>query len=683
MQPSTPRKLVFDIETDGLLDELTTIHSLCIQDVTTGETWSCADQPGYTPIASGVQLLEEAEWICGHNVIRFDVPAIQKIYPSFRPRKVLDTMLMGQLFQADISVDDARKVRRGTLPKNLLGSYSLEAYGHRLGLWKGDYAKVYADRLIADGWAKEAAKKEVWRLWNKEMQDYCEQDVAVTKRLLDFLRRLWTGNGTPWKHSDESVLMEHRVAEILSRQERWGFRFNVKKAEALYARLLKERLRLEEELKSTFKPWWASAGVVTVSKTRRLKRKDLPPVGLRYKRNGDPEPIYALEIYEEGARYTKLIRKEFNPSSGKQIEDRLRTLFGWEPTEFTPDGSAKTDEETLSALPWPEAKLLVRYLMVAKRIGQLAEGRNAWLKKERNGRIHGRVKTTGAVTRRMTHSDPNVAQVPSGRAEFGHECRELFEASEGFVLVGCDADALELRCLAGYMAPFDGGAYIETVLSGDKALGTDMHSVNARALGLDPKGTYHVGGQEQTGRDIAKTWFYAFIYGAGDEKLGTILGTQGNKKAVQAAGKKSREAFLKGLPALGKLVQAISDTVWGNPRRGIEGKGFLYGLDKGKIAVRHKHAALNTLLQSAGAIIMKKALVILDDDLQGLGMVPGEDYEFVANVHDELQMDVLPQHVEAVKRLAEDAIRKAGEVLSFKCPLAGNADAGANWSETH
>ena len=506
--PDDKRKLVFDIETDGLLAELTKIHSLCIADVTTGETWSFADQPGYSPIATGIQMLADAEWICGHNVISFDVCAIQKIFPWFKPQRVYDTMLMGQLFQADISVDDARKVKRGTLPKNLLGSYSLEAYGYRLGLWKGDYAKVYAEELVASGaFTKEEAKSEVWRVWNKAMQDYCEQDVAVTKRLLDFLRRLWTGNGTPWKHSDESVSLEHRVAEILSRQERWGFRFNIKKAEALYATLLKERLRLEEELKQTFKPWWQPGDPVVIPRTRRVKRKDLPPIGQKLKRNGDIELLYPVELWEEGSKYTPITLKEFNPSSGKQIENRLKALFGWVPTEFTPSGEAKTDEETLSGLDYPEAKLLVRYLMVAKRIGQLAEGRQAWLKQVRNGRIHGRVKTAGAVTRRMTHSNPNVAQVPSSRAEFGHECRELFEASEGFVLVGCDADALELRCLAGYMAAFDGGAYIETVLSGDKSLGTDMHSVNARALGLDPKAMYVAGGQEQTGRDIAKTWF--------------------------------------------------------------------------------------------------------------------------------------------------------------------------------
>ncbi len=244
-------------------------------------------------------------------------------------------------------------------------------------------------------------------------------------------------------------------------------------------------------------------------------------------------------------------------------------------------------------------------MTVAKRIGQLAEGNQAWLKKEKNGRIHGTVVTLGAVTRRMTHNNPNLAQVPKVGKPHGAECRELFTSTAGWVLVGCDADALELRCLAGYMAAYDDGAYIETVLSGDKANGTDMHSVNCRALGMDPKQKYPVGGDMQSGRDIAKTWFYAFIYGAGDYKLGAIMGVMSSPKATIAAGKKSRADFLAGLPALGKLTQAVVDRAFGvkDKKTGKWKKpprGFLLGLDGGKIKVRHRHAALNTLLQTPG-----------------------------------------------------------------------------------
>lgn len=677
---SEKRKLVFDIETNGLLDQLDTIHSLCIGDFITGETWSFCDQPGYEPIACGVKMLEDAEWVCGHNIINFDLPAIKKVYPDFKePEKVYDTIVMARMFFPDIKGPDTPLVANGTLPRKLMGSYSLEAFGYRLGLWKGDYSDKMKEQGI-----------DPWAFWNKDMQDYCELDVAVTLRLMRNLRREWTGGPSTKKingqqvqvqrfpHSDASVDLEMQVARIVSRQERWGFSFDVKAAEKLYVDLLAERDRLEAELKKTFKPWWASGGLVHVKKTRRVSRKDLPPIAQRTKRNGTVELIYPKEIYEEGSVYTKLERREFNPNSGHHITDRLKALFGWEPQEFTDSGQAKTDETTLSGLPWPEVQLLTEYMTIAKRIGQVAEGRNAWLKKERNGRIHGSVKTTGAVTRRMTHSDPNVAQVPKVGKPWGKECRACFKATPGFVLVGCDADALELRCLAGYLAPFDGGVYIDTVLKGDKSLGTDMHSVNCRALGMDPKGLYTVGAFELSGRDIAKTFYYAWAYGGGDYKLGTVLGATGTDREISARGSKARADFLRGLPALGKLIDAVNKRAFGK-----NGRGFLYGLDGGKIRTRHKHAALNTLLQSAGAIIMKKALVILDSTLQGHGLVPGKDYEFTGNVHDEWIIDARPECAELVRVTAEESIKAAGEVLNFACPLQGQGEVGNTWGDVH
>lgn len=299
--------------------------------------------------------------------------------------------------------------------------------------------------------------------------------------------------------------------------------------------------------------------------------------------------------------------------------------------------------------------------MVQKRLGQVAEGKEAWLKNVRNGRLHGSVNTNGAVTGRMTHSRPNMAQVPSSRAPYGPECRELFIAGKGKKLVGCDADALELRDLAGYMAAFDGGEYIRTVLEGKKEDGTDMHTQNANALGCD--------------RDTAKTWFYAFIYGAGDFKLGATLGAKGSKQAVTNAGKVSRAKFLAALPALKNLTERV--------KKKAQAQGWIKGLDGRLLTIRSQHAALNTLLQSAGAIQMKRALVILDNELQTLGMVPGRHYEFVANIHDEWQLEVDEDKAELVGRTAANAIRMSGEYYNFRCPLAGNYDIGENWAATH
>lgn len=676
-------RLIFDIETNGLLEELTTVHSLVIKDFDTGQLWSFKQNV----IQEGLNLLQEADEIIGHNIIKFDIPALQKLNPTFKPKgRAIDTLILTRLFWPEIRDTDVNLVKRGIIPSKLIGRHSLEAYGYRLGKWKGDYSEVMKARGL-----------DPWASWSQEMQDYCVQDVEVNSLLYEKCLKVWEGsdkNGLNIPYSDQSVFLELRVAEILTRQEKWGFAFDVKKAEKFYTTLIKEREELYESLKKTFGSWWANNGKTTVSKTRNVNRKDLPPIGTRLKRNGEMEKLYVKETYLEGSSHTKIKLTEFNPASNHHVADRLKKLRNWQPTEFTPSGDVKVDETILSQLVWPEAKLLTRYLTVSKRISQLAEGTQAWLKKERNGRIHGSVISLGAVTRRMTHSNPNVAQVPKVGSHFGAECRELFTASKGYVLVGCDADALELRCLAGYMAAYDAGEYIRTVLSGDKAVGTDMHSVNSRALGLDPKKTYQVDGKQKDGRDIAKTWFYAFIYGAGDFKLGSVLGTQGSVKVISGAGKASRERFLTGLPALGKLVETVQKRAFGymktvkdlsgqKRKEHVKGRGFVVGLDGGKIKVRHKHAALNTLLQSAGAIIMKKALIILDDDLQKEGLKPQIDYEFAANIHDEWQLDVRQEHAEKISKIAEDSIRKAGEAFKFACPLAGQAAIGKNWKETH
>lgn len=668
-------RLLFDLESNGLLDEMDRLHCMVIQNLDTDEMFTFANGFGYEPCETGVKMLMEADELVGHNIIRFDLPAIQKIHPWFKPKGVLtDTLVLARMFWPEIGITDEALVKKKKLTPKNRGKFSLESFGERFGVLKGDYSEIMKAKGL-DPWAE----------LNQDMIDYNVQDVVVNRKLYDYALKVWRGDDTKGcgiPYSDKSIRLEMDVARIVARQERWGFSFDRKKAEKFYVELVKERAALLTEITEAFPAWYANAGQMTPKQNRAMQRKDLPPIGTDKKGN----PVYPKEHYEKGAPYTKVVLTEFNPGSGLHIEKRLKAKYGWEPVEFTPSGQAKTDESTLSLLPYPEAKLLTAYMTVAKRIGQLAEGNQAWLKKEKAGRIHGGVNTLGAVTRRMTHANPNLAQVPKVGKPHGAECRELFTASIGFELVGCDADALELRCLAGYMAPYDGGAYIETVLSGDKANGTDMHSVNCRALGMDPKGTYTVAGTPLSGRDIAKTWFYAFIYGAGDYKLGAILGTTGSSKAIMEAGKKSKDDFMAGLPALGKLVELVVARAFGVKKKGQwikKPRGFVVGLDGGKIKVRHRHAALNTLLQSAGAIIMKVALVILDRDLQDLGLIPAVDYEFCANVHDEWQIDVLPQHVSTVMKVAEEAIKKAGDDLSFGCPLAGNADRGANWKDTH
>ncbi|MFN4278318.1 MAG: DNA polymerase [Ferrovibrio sp.] len=609
-------RYIFDIETNGLLDELDRVHCLVLRDIDTGDVFSCAGPAGYDDdtyyhIEHGLDLLQDAELIVGHNIIKFDIPALQKVYPGFQPKGVVrDTIVLSRLIWPDTKEKDYRLRERGKLPGKLIGRHSLEAWGYRLGEYKGDF-------------------KGPWDHWTPEMQSYCEQDVEVTTKLWQLIQRK--------QPSEESVNLEHEVAAIIFRQEQRGFAFDLAKAASLYSDLCGRRSELETDLQRAFRPWFAPG-------KQFVPKRDNKKQG-----------------YVAGCAFTKIELRSFNPGSRDHIANRLQKLRGWKPKEFTADGKPKVDETVLEALPYPEAKLLTEYLMVQKRIGQLAEGDEAWLKRERNGRLHGEVVTNGAHTGRMTHRRPNMAQVPSNDAPYGKRCRELFMASTGLRLVGCDADALELRCLAAYMARYDGGAYIDTVLKGKKAEGTDMHTLNAKALGCD--------------RDTAKVWFYAFIYGAGDKKLGYILGAKNDREAAKL-GKASRARFLKALPALGRLTDLV--------QKKLQKRGYLVGLDGRHLHARSPNAALNTLLQSAGAVLMKRALVILDQTLQSAhGFVPGVDYEFVANVHDEWQIEVRPEIATVVGEVAAKSITLAGEYYGFRCPLAGNFDIGACWADTH
>ncbi len=617
-------RYLWDLETNGLLDEVSTIHIMALQDLDTGETHVFNQQPDGRSIAEGLALLQQAELLVGHNSIAYDTQVIKKLtgieLPWHRQR---DTLVLARLIWSDMKGIDLKRRKKASgkdFPPQLIGRHSLEAWGHRLGNHKGDY-------------------KGGWSLWSQEMQDYCLQDLEVTRSLWDLI--------VSKNYSEEAVVLETQVAYIIDRQERHGFQFDAVAAPKLYARLVQRKLELEAEVKAVFKPRFRSDGEFT-------PKRDVKSRG-----------------YTADAPLTKLKLVEFNPGSREHVAEWLTAYYGWQPAEFTPDGRPKVDDAVIAKLDYPEAKPLKEYFMVDKRIGQLAEGKEAWLKKVgKDGRMHGRINTNGAVTGRMTHSGPNMGQVPAGYSPYGHECRSLFIAPKGKVLVGADADALELRDLAGYMAKYDDGAYVRTVLDGKKEDGTDMHSVNCRALGMEPMGKPF--GDKETGRDIAKTFFYAFIYGAGDEKLGAILTRKQGKAAV---GKQARAAFLNNLPALGRLVDQVKKTA--------SERGFLFGLDRRELAVRSAHGAINTLLQSAGAIQMKKALCLLDDSLQETGLIPGEHYEFVANVHDEWQIEVDDGLQETVGRLAVESIRRAGEHYAFRCPLGGEWKSGRTWADTH
>jgi DNA polymerase I-like protein with 3'-5' exonuclease and polymerase domains len=458
--------------------------------------------------------------------------------------------------------------------------HSLEAWGNRLGFPKIEFKDF-------DGGLTE------------EMVSYCIQDTLVTQKLYEYLTKEMSHD-----YSQESIKLEHEVAFIIAEQERSGFRFDEVKALQLLSVLKTKLDTICVEMQRIFPPKVTS--------------------GRTHKTHGRP----LSDIVED-----------FNPGSRKQIAERLIEK-GWKPKKHTEKGSVIVDETTLEGLDFPEAKAIAEYLMLQKRIAQV----ESWVDAiQTDGRVHGQVITNGAVTGRMTHHSPNMAQVPNSGSPYGPDCRELWIVEKGYKLVGIDASGLELRMLAHYMRD---DAYTNEVVSGD------IHTANQKAAGLET-------------RNQAKTFIYAFLYGAGAAKIGSIVG--GSSKEGQAL----ITRFLRNTPRLRALREKVS--------RIYVQKAWLPGLDGRKLLVRSEHSALNTLLQGAGAIAMKQALVIFNKRLRQSKM----DYKFVANVHDEWQLEVEEHRADEAGKMGVQAITDAGVVLNMRCPLGGEYRVGHNWKDTH
>jgi DNA polymerase I-like protein with 3'-5' exonuclease and polymerase domains len=459
------------------------------------------------------------------------------------------------------------------------GGHSLAAFGARLNFLKNDFTDY--DAGLSD-----------------EMIQYCIRDVELLEKVYYALEHEKQSLG----FSDQSIDLEHKVGAIISRQERRGFRLDVPFAMVLASTLRDKAGAIEKDLQSVFPP------IVT----KRYSDK----TGKQLKDN--------VEV--------------FNPGSRQQIAKRLIEK-GWKPQKFTEKGQAIVDETVLSKVAIPEAQKVAEYLLLQKRVAQVS----SWLEAvSDDGRVHGRVITNGAVTGRMTHHSPNMAQVPSSSSPYGEECRSCWTVDEGYKLVGIDASGLELRMLAHYMKDED---YVREVCEGD------IHTKNQNAAGLPT-------------RPQAKTFIYAFLYGAGAAKIGSIV--DGGAKE----GQRLIDSFLNNTPSLKSLRAKIER---------MAEKGYLSGLDGRQLQVRSAHSALNTLLQGAGAIVMKQALVILDESIKNHYI----DAHFVANVHDEWQIEVAEEDAELVGKLGVQAIKKAGEVLELRCPLTGEFRVGNNWKETH
>jgi len=414
----------------------------------------------------------------------------------------------------------------------------------------------------------------------------------------------------------EWVTLEHEAQQILTEQELHGWYFDERTAWQL-ASSLREELEEAYEILRNRHPF--------------VKGEEKTP-----KRNNKTQG------YVLGATFTRL--KEFNPTSRDHIAWILQTFHGWKPTQTTPTGKPIIDEPILKDIGSEFSLLILRCLDITKKLGMISEGVNAWLKLCTNARIHHHC-SVATSTFRCAHRNPNLAQVPSDS-----RFRELFLPTPGQLMVGADLAGIELRMLSHFLARYDNGRYADILLNGD------IHQVNADKIGIS--------------RKLVKTVTYAFLYGAGDEKIGHSYDKQLSSSAAKKKGKEIRTAYVEAIDGLDQLLEAI--------KKAAE-RGFIKALDGRKIIVDSPHKALNYCLQGNSAILAKRWMVINQNNLKLLNLCCSQ----LAFVHDELQFECAPEHAQDLCSSLVLSAKEAGEYYNLRVEIDAEATTGNNWSETH
>ena len=576
------KQIILDIEANGLRPD--TIWCIVAKEVEYGTTNTFIGEDIFS-FPDWVRL-NNITHICGHNIIGYDLPVLERLTGFKWEKAVQDTLVMSRLANP-----------------NREAGHSLESWGNRLGFSKGDHSE--------------------WGEFSWDMVEYCKRDVELTEKVYETLSKELSS------FREESIQLEHDVARIITEQIANGWTINEREANLLLGELREKLHNVEVDVRNTFKPLpvWI----------------DLQHPGDKwYNKDGSTSKRAQAQLdkgaHRKGNDWGYNIFPDFNLGSRQQISRYLQH-FGWKPNDFTEKGNVIVNERVLNEVDLPQAKQIAEYLMLQKRVAQV----QSWVDAiEIDGRVRGYVNPIGAVTGRMTHARPNLAQVPASYSPYGTECRKLWTVEHGNFLVGMDASGLELRMLAHYM---NDPAYTREVLDGD------IHTANQKSAGLPT-------------RDQAKTFIYAFLYGAGDEKIGSIVG------GTSADGKEVKRKFLDNTPALKSLRERVATA---------SKRGYLVGLDGRRIWVRSEHSALNTLLQGAGAIVMKKALTLLDS----MARTHKYKYKIVGNIHDEILTEVLDMDAQSFGMIAVLAIKEAGKAFNLNCPLDGDYKIGETWNETH
>jgi len=412
----------------------------------------------------------------------------------------------------------------------------------------------------------------------------------------------------------EPVILEHKIAELMATQKTIGWPFNVRKAQELENTLLNRLESLREAAESICS---------YVPGNKFTPRRDNKTQG-----------------YVKGCEMQRL--KDFNPSSREHIAWWFKTFQGWEPQKFTATGKAVIDETVLKEIGSKEALIFLEILVTQKKLGMLSQGQNAWLKLVKNGRLHHSC-FIGAATHRMAHSHPNLAQVSADK-----DCRELFITKPKWKLVDSDLAGIELRMFAHYLARYDGGRYADILLNGD------IHQVNADKIGIS--------------RRQVKTVTYAFLYGAGNQKLGISYDHLLPPEKAKKKGAEIRKAYMDAIPGLEDLVKATKRVAESGSIRAIDGRS---------ISVDSGHKSLNFLLQSSAGCIAKRWVLITD---QLLTDIKHERYAFV---HDEQVLGAPPSSADDVAFACKLAATQTGEYYKLRLPIEADAQIGNNWAEVH
>lgn len=706
------KRLVWDIEADNLLDNITTIHCAVTVDLDTDEIREYTSDPkdGLLPISQLLWDLMKADQIWGHNIISYDIPAIAKVlveesfqfldqFKGMEGFSVLDSMVCSRTIWPDITSMDYENLAKGTLvlpnepsaKKKLIGSHSLRAWGYRLGYFKGN------------------SEGEVsFEKYTPEMLEYCKRDVLLNVRLIRAMEKKEPGlaEGKVPYH----IQLEHQFYRYLEFQQQAGVEFDVEFAEYLCHYWEKELKKRVAEMRTMVPDILTETTIVPKVNNQKLG-------------------------YEKGVPFVKRKVTQFNPKSGDHVRNFLISKYNWKPAVFTKPskkhakGQPEVSYEVLSHLKYKEAPLLARIRLLIDRLNLVKNGKSAWLnavkRTEFGNRIYGRIIHNGTPTARCRHMAPNLGNIPSEKAIWGTTLRKLFKTcggntvlfllaaefsrrapkgalnpfqpfikkekalTEEYKLLGIDFDGLEMRCLAEVLYDYDGGAFYEMAFNGRKEDGTDAHSLNLKAIKEILAQNGYVKVAEALTRYGVKTVFYAWLYGAGSKKLGdtAAAGLGLNPKLYYNIGECIKAGFKKNIKGLGDLVADLESEY---DRCLASGKWpHLQLIDGRRVPIRKKSALLNSLLQAMGAILCKWACVrfmsrVINETLYGDPLAG--IWRPVLHVHDEIQSEVRNEEggiVTELEHLVTECFRESGEYFGFRIPIVGTASVGNNWSETH